>query len=818
MRMLIEDLRYGFRLLRKSPAFTAVAVLTLALGIGANTAIYTLLDQALLRPLPVKDPGQLVVLRYAGDPGIGSASTRTDVHLYFSYPMYRDLRDRNSVFSDLIATDLVQAGVEWHKHPELDDAELVSGNYFDALGLQPAVGRLFVRSDDLSQNANPVVVLSFSYWQRRFGLDANVVNQSVSINGHPFTIIGVAPPGFHSIVAGDNPAVFVPMMMKPEMTPGSNDLEDRRSSWLNIAARLQPGFSPEHAQAGIAPLWHSIRADELQQMRSAHPDFYGNSQRHRDAFLTNSHLLLDNGAKGIPIHGTFPPTLIVVMVLSGLLALMACANIASLLLVRVAVRVREISVRYALGAQRRRVLQQLFSEGLLLGFLGGTLGLVLASPIAAVLIRMIWTDEASHLSFTSHPDLRVFAVVPALKGQMGSIAGGSHRLRRLSVVSQLGLSFLLLVSAGLFVRTLRNLESVDLGLVSEHLLTFSIDPALAGYPDNQAGAVFQRVLDKLRGLPGVLSAAGTSDPEVSNNNSITNITFAGYQAATDEDMQVEWEAVSPSYLNTIATPLLAGRPIAEHDAFGPHKVALVNENLARRFFQTPRNAVGQYLCKGAGNVKPNIEIIGVFRDLRHTCVRCPITPTVLIPYQQATPAILNMTFYVRTWQDPKSAESTIRETMRALDSKLVLDQFRTMQEQVDETMSDERAIAFLATAFGLLAALMAAIGIYGVLEYSIAQRTREIGLRVAVGATRAALVQMVLRDVLTLTGIGIAAAIPLSLLLAHAARAQLFGVSQSDPVTLSCVSLVVFAIAVAAAAVPAYRATRVDPIVALRYE
>jgi putative ABC transport system permease protein len=376
---VLQDLRYALRQLRKSPAFAGVALVTLALGIGANTAIYTLLDQAMLRRLPVKEPNRLVLLRYSGRNN-GYSYDRFDDSLTFSYPMYRDLRDHNSVLSGLIATSWAQVGVQWHNEPSLADAEMVSGNYFDVLGVQPELGRLFVPAEDVAEEANPVVVLSFSYWQRRFGSDPRIVNQVISINGHPFTVIGVAAPGFHSVVCGDNPAIFVPMMMKPQITPGWNDLDARRSAWLNIVGRLRSGLTGEQAQAGIDPLWHSIRAEELSQMGHS-------SQRLKDAFLTQSHLFLDDGSKGVSSGRA--PTLLVVMAMAALMLLMACANVGGLLLVRLGARTREISVRYALGGKRSRIIQQLLAEGLMLGLTGGIAGLLLAPQLSTLLARIL---------------------------------------------------------------------------------------------------------------------------------------------------------------------------------------------------------------------------------------------------------------------------------------------------------------------------------------------------------------------------------------------------------------------------------------------
>jgi len=834
---VLQDVRYALRQLRKSPGFTAVAVLTLALGIGANTGIYCLLDQAMLRSLPVKDPDQLVLLRYSGDYP-GHSFNRNDIHFYFSYPMYRDLRDQDSVFSGLLATAWVPVGVQSHGQSEDDNAEFVSGNYFDVLRVQPALGRLFIPSDDLVQDANPVAVLSFNYWRRRFGLDPRVLNQTLSINGNPFTVIGIAAPAFHSVVQGDDPAVFVPMTMKHEIAPGRDGLEERRSQWLNIIGRLKPGLTREQAQAGVDPVWHSIRAEEWKS-------FPHGSERFRRAFLTNSHLFLDNGSRGVPLDGTIPATLLVVMGMAALMVLMLCANIASLLLVRVARRGREISVRYALGAQHRRLIRQLLVEGVLLGLAGGAIAFALAPEISRALMRAIWGNGSGGEILSANPDLRVLAfnfglallvsvlfslapalqfrrpnVIDALKQQATTITGGAY-LRRATVATQIGVSLLLLVGAGLFVRTLHNLENADIGFPTDHLVTFTVDPGLSGYNASRARALYQQVLDKLATLPGVRSAAGTTDPVLANNNWGGNITIAGYRPTEHEDMNVEWSRVSSGFLSTMKMPLLAGREIDDQDQAGSQKVAVVNETFARHFFGQPQNALGRYFCKGAGDVKPDIEIVGVVADSKHTTIQEPILRSVFTPYMQE-PTLdrvsFGMSFYVRTWQDPKAAESMIRAAMHAVDSNLVLDEFRTMHEQVGQNMTDQRVIAFLSASFGTLAALMAAIGIYGVLAFSTAQRTREIGIRIAMGATRTQVVRTVLAEVATLAAVGILIGLPLCFILARAVHSQVFGISVYDPLTLFIVVSLILAVALAAAALPARRAAKVDPMVALRYE
>jgi len=836
---LSRDIPYALRIMRKSRVFTVVAVLTLALGIGANTATYTLLDQALLRSLPVKEPNRLALLRYVGKGEGGASFTRNDDALYYSYPMYRDLRDRNSVFTNLIATAWAQVGIQWHNQPDLANAELVSGNYFEALGVQPALGRLFEQSDDVAPEASPLVVLSFDYWQRRFGLDPHVLSQGISINGHPFTIIGVAPPGFHSVVGGDAPAVFVPMKMKPEVTPGLNDLENRRSSWLNIIGRLKPGFTLREAQAGMDPLWHSIRAEELAQ--------YGHhSAREEKEFLTNSHLFLVDGSKGVPMHGTVTTTLLVVMGLATLIALMVCTNVGSLLLVRSAARTREFSVRYALGATRSSVIQQLLSEGMLLGLAGGVAGILIAPQVAALLIRTIWTTSRQGTPFSTHLDWRILAfnfslaivasllfslapalqfwrpdVTPALKQQAPVVTAGSLRLRRASVVAQIAISLLLLAGAGLFVRTLQRLKAQDVGFATDNLVTFAVEPRLAGYNSTEAAELYPRILENLRGLPGVRSEAATNDPELADNNFSNNITVAGYSPSENENMNVERAVVSADYFTTMSMPLLAGRGFTEGDREGTHNVAVVNEKFVRHFFGQPQNAVGHYFGLGAGNVKTDIEIVGVVRDAKHTRLRDKVDPTMFTPYLQDHPSGVmrfGLTFYVRTWQSPEGTETMIRQAILELDPRLVLDNFRTMQEQVDENVSNERVIAVLASSFGVLAALMAAIGIYGVLAYSTSQRTREIGIRIALGATRAAVMRMVMIEVLWLAGIGIIAGLGLSVLFGYAVRTQLFGISQNDPLTLALVSVLVLVVGFGSAALPALRAAKVDPMVALRYE
>ena len=837
MHTILHDLRYGVRQLLKAPGFAIVAVLTLALGIGANTAIFTLLDQALLRRLPVSHPEQLVRLRYVGSNTGRINAFGGDGKDYFSYPMYRDLRDKNHVFSGMLADDELEVGVQWNNQSDLVSGELVSGNYFDVLGVRPALGRLLLPSDDAAQNSNPVVVLSFNYWKSHFGSDPRVINQALYINGHPFTIVGVAEPNFHSVIGGYTPKLFVPMATKAMVIPGLNDLEDRRSSWASLVARLKPGVSRQQAEAAMTPLWRSIRADELSQIKDETALF----ARH---FVEESKLeVLDESRGFSPLRDQIQTPLLIVMAMVGLVVLMACVNVSSLLLVRAAARVKEMSIRYAMGAGRGQIIRQLLVEGLLLGLLGGAVGLLFAPVVSAFLLRRISGDAATEVPFSSHPDLRIllfnfglaflvsvlFSLAPALrflhpdlvkslKQQAATGTGGHLRFRRVSVGVQIGLSLLLLIGAGLFVQTLHNLKSLQVGFATDHLLTFGIDPRMAGYDPKQAVPLQKHLLEVLAALPGVRAVAGTDDPELAGNNERSNISFAGQAAKPDEDLHTEWSAITPGYFSTMNIPLLAGRDFTDLDTDGKGKVTIINANLARKIFGDPKNAIGQLMARGSGSdVKFDFEIIGVVGDTKHANMRDEVGPAVYRPFFQNNPFGF-MQYYVRTWQAPEAAQMTMRRAVQQVDSKLVPDTMRTMDEQIADNITTDRLVAMLALSFGVLATLLAAIGLYGVLAYATAQRTREIGIRMALGAQRGEVVRMVLRDVVWLAGISIAVTLPVAVLLSRTLRSQLYGVSPADPLVLAAGTVAIALVAFIAALLPARRAASVEPMQALRTE
>lgn len=834
----MEDLKFALRQLRKSPGFAVTAVLTLALGIGANTAIFSLLDQALLRSLPVRDPQQLALLE-ATPFEIWNGSTSInggDEAAYFSYPMYKDLRDQNKVFDGLIAMVQAQAGVEWRQQSALVNAELVSGNYFDVLGVRPAVGRLLVQQDDVIKSGNPVAALSFHYWKAHLGADPHVVGQTIAVNGHPFQIVGVSQPGFESAIWGSPADLFVPMTMKPVVMPNSDDLDRHDSRWLNILGRIKPGATRAQAQAGMAPLWHALRTAEL-------PLFKNNSKRFVDGFVTRSQLHVVDGARGFSYsRNDLRTPLLVVMGMVVLVVLMAAVNVASLVLVRSAGRVREFSMRYALGARRGRVVRQLLIEGLVLGVLGGAAGLLLVPAATHLLISRMTSGEGQP-PFSTGVDGRIlafnfavaigvsllFALAPALqlwkpdlvsqmKEQSAASTGGRLTFRRATVALQIGLSLLLLVCSGLFVRTLHNLRNVNVGFPTDHLITFGLEPNLAGYSKDIVIPVHKRVLESLAALPGVANVGATDDPELANDGESGNISVQGYTAAEEEDMNAERPYVTPDYFAALKVPLLAGRGFTDVDDASHPNVAIVNETLAKRFFGSPQNAIGRRLANGAGNKsKYDIEIVGVVRDYVHRSMRGKVKMTAYHPVaQNSNPAGLH--YYVRTWGAPEATMGMIRQTVQQIDSKLVIDGLSTMDAEIDENINDERMIALLAVSFGVLATLLAGIGLYGVLAYATAQRTREIGVRMALGSDRRGIVTLVLKDVLKLAGISIAVAIPVALVSTRLLKSQLFGVSNADPVVLVSATVLIAVVAVIAAALPARRAASVDPMQALRSE
>jgi predicted permease len=843
MANLRQDLVYALRQLRRNPGFAAVAVLTLALGIGANTAIFSLLDQALLRALPVEHPEQLVVLEGTGKAWQGhSSSYGGDAEAYFSYPMYRNLQTKAdpAAIKGLIATSHVYLNVTYRNASQVGAGEIVSGNYFTVLGTRPYAGRLLSPSDDTAPGSNAVAVVSYSFWQSHLGGDPSLVGQTISINGHPFQLVGISAPSFHSAVWGETPGIFLPMSMLDEAFPGQGArLTDHKSRWMNIVGRLAPGVGAAQAQAALAPLWHALRADELKGLGTQSPRFVSE-------FLTNSRLLLLPGAQGFSYQrdGLKTP-LLVVMAMAALVLLIASVNVGSLLLVRSAGRVREFSLRSALGANRGRILGQLLLEGLLIGVFGGCAGLLLAPVALRALVHQL-AGAGSDPIFSTALDGRVlifnfaaaivvslmFSLAPAiqlrktelaaaLRGSNASASGGLLSLRRVIVCLQIGLSVLLLAASGLFVRTMQKLRSVDVGFDATHLVGFNVAPQLSGYRPDQIASLEKRVEEGLGALPGVQAVAASSIGELSGDSHGGNVTLEGYTPPPEEEVDVAKTWVNPAFFSAMQIPMLAGRTLAATDDATHPLAVVVNEGLAKRYYGSARNAVGKRLVDGASN-KPvfDTEIVGVVPDFKQSGIRGAVEPSLFYSLLQA-PAKGSPTeiyFYLRSSLPAAETMTTVRRAMQQMDATLAVDNLRTMDEQIDENLSNDRLTELLAISFGVLATLLAAIGLYGVLAYVTAQRTREIGVRIALGSSRAAISRIVLTDVLKLAGISLAVAVPCALGLARLLKSQLFGVSSSDPATFLCVTFLVAIVAIVSALVPAHRAANVDPIQALRTE
>jgi putative ABC transport system permease protein len=833
----VQDLRFALRQMRRSPGFVATAVLTLALGVGANTAVYSLLDQALLRSLPVSKPEQLVVLSVPGKAWSGHSSDHgAGEEKSFSYPMYRDLRDQAKVFDGLIATAPAPVGIAHDRTSEVVDAEIVSGNYFSVLGVGPARGRLLSQTDDGAPGANPVAVLSHHYWMTHLGGDPNVVGKTIALNGHSFEVIGVAPENFQSAVWGQTPDLFVPMSMLDTVIPGKGKrLTDHTDRWMNVLGRLREGETTAQAEAGVAPLWHALRAEELKGLGHKLSPFV-------DEFLTHSKLVIDPGARGLSYtRADMETPLVAVMAMASLVLLLAAVNVASLLLVRSAARVQEFAVRYAMGARSARILQQLLIEGALIGVLGGAAGMLLAPAAMRLLVRRITAvDETSafhatldarlfffglavalgvSLLFSLAPAIQLLRpdLVTALKQKASTATGGVLGLRRVVVSVQIGLSVLLLIGAGLFVRTIENLRHVNAGFNTTHLVTFYINPQLAGYPQTQLLPLEQRAMEAMRGLSGVQAVAASDDSELTGNSHNGNVTVAGYTPPANEDFDVEKNIVNFDYFHAMQVPLVVGRAFNQADDATGQPVAIVNEAFVRHYFKSPAAAIGGRVANGGGNDLHYMTIVGVARDTRHTNLRDPSVPTLFTPLGQGD-APGRLYFYMRTAMPPEQMFATVRAAMRSVDAALTVADLRTMDEQVERSIANERMIEVLALAFGMLATLLAGVGMYGVLSYSTLQRTREIGIRMALGSSRLSITALVVKEMVRLGVIGVVVAVPCAILLARGLRSQLFGVSAADPLTLAAVVLLMGVVGLAAALLPARRAANVEPMEALRGE
>jgi predicted permease len=824
---MFQDLRFGVRMLMKSPGFTLVAVFSLALGIGANTAIFSLLDALLLKPLPVKQPEQLVTVNAAlpSQPGRSFSP--------FSYPVFREMREKNSVFSDMFARSGFQASMNASGQTERVRGEVVSGNFFSVLGLNPQLGRLLTEADDQTPGAHPVAVLSFNFWQRRFGADPNIVGKTINLNNYPFTIIGVAPQGFYSVEVGDAPDVRIPITMDGQVRPRGNRpiLEDRGSGWLAVMARLKPGVSIEQAQAGADNVFQTAREPDVRRNT-------GDSQDDRN--YRSLRIQLNSAKTGNSnLSRQFSRPLTVLMGLVGIVLLIACLNVANLLLARATMRQKEIAVRLALGAGRFRLVRQLLTEGFLLSALGGTLGFLFARWGTDLLLAFLPQGRTLEITFFG-PDLRMLGftlgvtllsalffgllpalqatrpnLIPALKNETVVVSGGGRRweLGRLLVVMQVALSLVLLVGAGLFARSLRNLRTVEMGYHTDQVVTMSLDPAQIGYKIEPLRNFYSQLSERLAALPGVKTTTFARNVPMSGSFSRFGIEAQGYQARPGEEMAVLFNQVAPQFFATFGTPILLGREFTAQDLPESPKVAIINQGVARRFFGSD-NALGKRIT--LENYK-DLEIVGVVADAKYRNLKEAPPLTAYVPYSQYE-QLGQRTLCVRAAGDAGAIVAAIRQEVRNLDPNLPVYNVKTFAEQINDSVGQERLIAMLSSFFGFFALLLASLGLYGVMAYAVTRRTREIGIRMALGAQRASVQWLVLRETMLLALVGTAIGLPAALTATRLTEGLLFNLSATDPLTITLATLSLMLIAVLAGYLPARRAARVDPMVALRHD
>jgi predicted permease len=824
---LLQDLRYAIRTLRQSPAFTIVAVLCLALGIGANTAIFSLVDAALLRMLPVVQPERLAVIRNVDERGRQGIS--------FSYPAFAYLRAHTrsaAVFAYAgIGLNLSSGGLG--NFTDAPSGELVSDNFFSVLGVQPVLGRGFMAADETT------AVISYRHWQSRFHSDPGIVGRNIALNGLPFTVIGVNPPRFFGVEVGRSPDVYVPLTMCDRLSAGSPRLSRPNNFWLDMMARLNAGMTPDRAKAEMNVAYYQSLAEQVRNLRP-------NSMR----FLQKRQIGLEEGGKGrSPLRQAFGTPLAILMAVVGLVLLIACANVANLLLARANARRKEIAVRLALGAGRARLLRQFLTESVTLSVVGGTLGLLFtywsAGALAGFLTKSVLdvAPDARLFGFTlavsiltgllfgcapalqaTHPDL-----TPALKNDTARGTPGKRLiLGDFLVAGQVAVSLLLLIGAGLFIRTLGNLRNLDMGFRADDVLLVSLNPGLSRYTPERTRSFYAQLLDSVTALPGVRSASLADRPLLSGAY-IDGLSVEGHAARPGEEPSVSIKIVTPHFFETMGIPLHLGRDFSALDRSGAPKVAIINETIAREFFTDGNtggspagnpggkpvgNPVGKHIGLGGPT---DMEIVGVIADTKYRDIRAPVPNTIYLPADQAQAMSAERTLHVRTFSDPGNIAAAVREQIRALDKNLPA-KVSVFSELVDENLVEERLIATLSGFFGALALLLAAVGLYGVMAYNVQRRKREIGIRMSLGADRGAVLRMAMRDCLLMVAAGIVIGVPASLWLSKLVVHQLFGVTQGDGLTIAAATLLLTVVAALAGYLPARRASRVDPLIALRYE
>jgi predicted permease len=834
VEQIVKDLRYGLRMLGKNFGFSAVAVATLALGIGANAAIFTVINAVMLRALPVEHPEELVTV---GNPARvhswGTGTPRTDV---FSYPLYRELRENNQVFSSLLASsNLGSLRIAFDGGPETASGRLVTENYFQALGVEALLGRTFTADDGRKPGSDPVLVISYGYWRRRFSADASVIGRKMQLNNYPFTIIGVAPPGFFGEVVGDRPDLWAPMMMQPQLLPGRNFLESVNDAALLLIGRLKPGVTIEQARTNVNEVVKRALTVTLDARMS--PDDRNAMQNAKFAVAVLP------GSRGLSrLRQEFSTALLLLLGMVALVLLVACVNVANLMLARSEARRREIAVRVAMGAGPGRIVRQLLTESVLVALIGGALGLLLAQWGSAVLVSLANTGDQRPLSlaldwrvlgFTGAICLSaaiVFGLAPALRflnvRPGAALKEGGRRaetdpkssFRRILISAQIALGALVLMTAGLLVRSLRNLQEADLGYSRDRLLLARVDILESGYRGAAIQNMTRELIDRFAALPGVRSVTVSSNGLFSGDESSDAIRVDGVASANQLDNVTADDEVGPNYFSTIGDPIVLGREITSEDLARAAHVAVVNETFAKFYFGG-RNPLGHKITMQDSQHPDSFEIVGVARDVHDHSVRDTVRRRMYAPLTSAGFDDLGAyNFEIRAVGDSHVLVNSIRTTIRNLNPDLAVDNIKTASELVTDTLTSQALMAELSTFFGGLVLVLVCVGLYGSMTYRVARRTREIGVRMALGAPREGLIWMVTREAcieLAIGGpIGIAAAIAATRLF----KAMLFGLSETDPLSIASTILALAGVCLAAAIVPVQRAIRVDPISALRHE